>query len=126
MGPLFTDSVTLYHRERVGRMDAWTRTVIHGVQWKQKTVRIAAGASSAVGDGKIVYATETGITIPVQTADGVKIAVGDIFVFGICTTEIAGDTTEDTVLRVHRGVIVQSVADNTLRPRLRHRKAVCI
>lgn len=125
MEPLFTDSVTLYHRERAGRTDEWTRTVLHGVQWKQKTVRVAAGGSSA-GDGKIVYATETGITIPVRAADGVRIAVGDIFVFGICTAEIEGETTEDTILCEHRGVIVQSIADNTLRPRLRHRKAVCV
>ena len=113
MGPLFTDDVTAYHRTRQGRTDVWTRRVLHGVQWRQKTVR----TSLANDAGKIVYATETSVTIP---------APEDVLVFGTCAAEIAGGYTEDDLIREHDAVIVQSVADNTLRPRLRSWKVVCV
>lgn len=123
MGPLFTDTVTAYHRTRQGRTDVWTRRVLHGVQWRQKTVH----TSLANDAGKIVYATETSVTIPVSAApDGLTLAPEDVLVFGVCAAEIAGGYTEDDLIREHGAVIVQSVADNTLRPRLRSWKVVCV
>lgn len=123
MGPLFTDDVTAYHHTRQGRTDVWTRRVLHGVQWRQKTVR----TSLANDAGKIVYATETSVTIPVPAAsDGLTLAPEDVLVFGVCAAEIAGGYTEDDLIREHGAVIVQSVADNTLRPRLRSWKVVCV
>ena len=60
MGPLFTDTVTAYHRTREGRTDIWTRRELRGVQWRQKTVRTALANEA----GKILYAAETTVTIP--------------------------------------------------------------
>ena len=64
MGPLFTDTVTAYHRTREGRADIWTRRELRGVQWRQKTVRTALANEA----GKILYAAETTVTIPAPAA----------------------------------------------------------
>ena len=113
MGPLFTDTVTAYHRTREGRTDIWTRRELRGVQWRQKTVRTA-------------LANEAG-TIPAPAAPGgLTLAPGDVLVFGACAAEISEEYTEDDLIRGHGAVIVQSVADNTLRPRLRSWKVVCV
>ena len=123
MGPLFTDTVTAYHRTREGRADIWTRRELRGVQWRQKTVRTALANEA----GKILYAAETTVTIPAPAAPGgLALAPGDVLVFGVCAAEIAGGYTEDDLIREHDAVIVQSVADNTLRPRLRSWKVVCV
>ena len=120
MGVLFTDTVTLYHRTRSGREDVWTRCVLRGVQWRQKAVRSAA-------DGKIVYATETSVTIPIEAApDGLAVCPEDLLVPGECEAEISASLTEDDILREYGGVTVKSVADNTLRPRLRNRKVTAV
>ena len=116
MGPLFTDTVTAYHRTREGRADIWTRRELRGVQWRQKTVRTALANEA----GKILYAAETTVTIPAPAAPG------DVLVFGACAAEITEEYTEDDLIRGHGAVIVQSVADNTLRPRLRSWKVVCV
>ena len=116
MGPLFTDTVTAYHRTREGRADIWTRRELRGVQWRQKTVRTALANEA----GKILYAAETTVTIPAPAAPGgLTLAPGDVLVFGACAAEISEEYTEDDLIRGHGAVIVQSVADNTLRPRLR-------
>lgn len=123
MGPLFTDTVTAYHRTRQGRADIWTRRELRGVQWRQKTVRTALANET----GKILYAAETTVTIPAPAAPGgLTLAPGDVLVFGACAAEISGEYTEDDLIRGHGAVIVQSVADNTLRPRLRSWKVVCV
>ena len=139
MGPLFTDTVTAYHRTREGRADIWTRRELRGVQWRQKTVRTALANEA----GKILYAAETTVTIPAPAAPGRQaiqkgkrvlvygvgatlLAPGDVLVFGTCAAEISEEYTEDDLIRGHGAVIVQSVADNTLRPRLRSWKVVCV
>ena len=122
MGPLFTDTVTAYHRTRQGRADIWTRRELRGVQWRQ-TVRTALANEA----GKILYAAETTVTIPAPAAPGgLTLAPGDVLVFGACAAEISEEYTEDDLIRGHGAVIVQSVADNTLRPRLRSWKVVCV
>ena len=123
MGPLFTDTVTAYHRTRQGRADIWTRRELRGVQWRQKTVRTALANEA----GKILYAAETTVTIPAPAAPGgLTLAPGDVLVFGACAAEISEAYTEDDLIRGHGAVIVQSVAYNTLRPRLRSWKVVCV
>ena len=107
MGPLFTDTVTAYHRTRQGRADIWTRRELRGVQWRQKTVRTALANEA----GKILYAAETTVTIPAPAAPGgLTLAPGDVLVFGACAAEISEEYTEDDLIRGHSAVIVQSVA----------------
>lgn len=131
--PLFTDTITLYNHYREGRTDRWKRTVLHGVQWTQKTVRTASN------NGSVVVTTETNITIPdrdgyakpldfAQAADksGLwTLAPDDLVLLGESIVEVVNEVTTDDLCTL--GVVtVRSVEDNTLRPRLKHWKVVAI
>ena len=79
--------------------------------------RRVAQARQAIQKGKRVLVYGVGATL---------LAPGDVLVFGACAAEISEEYTEDDLIRGHGAVIVQSVADNTLRPRLRSWKVVCV
>ena len=120
-GPAERDGIV--RRSPAGAGARRTRRELRGVQWRQKTVRTALANEA----GKILYAAETTVTIPALAAPGgLTLAPGDVLVFGACAAEISEEYTEDDLIRGHGAVIVQSVADNTLRPRLRSWKVVCV
>ena len=84
-------------------------------------------ADVAVKDGKIATVGKiSGEAAETIDAAGLTLAPGDVLVFGACAAEISEEYTEDELIRGHGAVIVQSVADNTLRPRLRSWKVVCV
>lgn len=109
--PLFTDVVTVYHRNG----DQYVRQTLHGVQWRRKIERLSDA-------GKLVLSSATSVTIP-DGVDG-EIAPGDVLILG------AGPelSSEYTVARLRADYstycTVRAVADNRLRPQLKHRKVV--
>ena len=113
MRPLFSDTVTVYHREG----DAFVRYVLHGVQWRQKVERLN-------DNGRLSMVTVTGVTIPesVETVVG----VGDVLILG----EAAELTQEYTIAQLKKDYptycTVKSITDNTHRGRLKHRKVTAV
>jgi hypothetical protein len=111
--PLFTDTVTAYRREG----DRYVRRVLKDVQWRQKTERLN-------DNGRIALATVTSVTIP----KGIEIAVkpGDVLVLGVGPAI----TDEYTIAQLRADkttyCTVKAVADNTLRPKLKHWRVTAI
>ncbi len=135
MGPLFTETITLYNHWRRGREESWTRTVICGVQVRQSV-------KHKFDNGKSLRLTETSITIPVNADAGDRnyrkpseySGTGwtlnpddgqDLVVLGACVQEIGAGYTVDALIKEHGALTLTAAADNTHRPRLRHWKAVC-
>ncbi len=111
--PLFSDTATVYRKNG----EQYTRHVLKGVQWRQKTERLN-------DNGKLSIATVTSVTIP----EGVEMAVkpGDVLVLGIGPEitdkyTIAHLRAEDTTY-----CTVKSIADNTPRSRLKHWKVKAV
>lgn len=111
--PLFSDTVTAYHKNG----EQYTRHVLKGVQWRQKTERLN-------NNGKLALATVTSVTIP----EGVEMVVkpGDVLVLG-AGPEITDEYTIAS-LRAENTTYctVKTIADNTLRPRLKHWKVTAV
>lgn len=111
--PLFSDTVTVYQKNG----EQYTRHVLKGVQWRQKVERLN-------DNGKLALAAVTSVTIP----EGVEMAVrpGDVLVLG-AGPEIA---EEYTIARLKAEnatyCTVKAIADNTLRPRLKHWKVTAV
>lgn len=136
MNPLFGDVITVYNRMQRGRAPVWKRTVISGVQVKQRV------KSDFTDAGKSIYKTETSITIPYGADSGgaayepperfdgagwtLNPADGqDVIVLGVCEREIDEDYSIDALIKEHKAVTVRAATDNTNRPRLKTWKAVC-
>lgn len=111
--PLFSDTVTAYRREG----DGYVRRVLENVQWRQKTERLNDG-------GKLSLATVTSVTIPQATAS--DIAPGDVMVLGT-GPQITAEYSIARLRAEHTTYCtVKTVADNTLRPRLKHKKVTAV
>lgn len=111
--PLFTDTVTVYRKDG----EQYSRHIMSGVQWRQKTERLN-------DNGKIALATVTSVTIP----DGVKTPVkpGDVLVLGT-GPEITGEYSIARLKAENETYCtVKGVADNTRRPRLKHWKVTAV
>lgn len=111
--PLFSDTVTVYRKNG----EQYDRHVLEGVQWQQKTERMNDG-------GKLALAAMTSVTIPESA--GMAVKPGDVLVLGT-GPEITG---EYTIARLRAEdetyCTVRTVADNTLRPRLKHWKVMAV
>lgn len=117
--PLFNDVVTLYHKEN----DSYTRYTLSGVQWRQKVERIAHQRGNAsVFDLKTV----TSVTIPYDTpnANAISVSEGDVLVLGEAPDLSESFTIADLKKTYPSYCTVRAIADNTLRPRLRHWKVM--
>lgn len=115
--PLFNDTITLYRKSRVNSAEIYTRYVISGVQWRQRIVR-EAGA-----DGHAALQTVTSVTIPDEGLDRIEFPgpmQGDVLVLGkgpAITDEYSiADLRHDHATYC----TIRAIADNTLRPLLRH------
>lgn len=111
--PLFTDTVTLYGK----RGAEYVRTVLAGVQWRQKAERLN-------DDGKLTFKAATVVTVP--AAVGADVLPGDVLVYGT-----APELTEEYTIAHLRAdyptyCTVQTVADHRNRPRLKHRKVTAV
>lgn len=114
MHPLFGDTVTLYQPNGI----AWTRTILQGVQWRQRVERTASA------DGVLHVQTVTSVTIPPEQypAGGISAAGQDVMVPGT-GPQITGAYTLADLKRAYPGYCtVRAVRDNTMRPGLKHWK----
>lgn len=141
--PLFTDTVTLYnhYRDVPARTDHWQRTVLKGVQYREKV-------ETAITDTGLKMAASVGITIPVNVDAGGRHYLPweafvttqnrerywtlnpagnqDVVVLGDCPAEITEAYTLGSLKKEYGSVTVQAVRDNTLRRGLKHWKAGCV
>ncbi len=111
--PLFSDTVTVYHREG----DLFTRYVLCGVQWRQKTERLN-------DNGRLSTVTVTSVTVPEDVSMTVR--AGDVLVLG----EAAELTQEYGIAQMKKDYptycTVKSITDNTRRSRLKHWKVTAV
>lgn len=138
---LFGDTITLYNRFRgTDRQDHWQRTVLHGVQVREKIEKTVST------DGKLLVTKSVSITIPVSADAGGRHYLEphafscsesrdgywtldaarnlDVVVSGECADELTEDYTLDDLSRDHGYVTIMAVTDNTPRPRLKHWRVV--
>ena len=113
----FGDNATLYRKARVNGADIYARYELRGVQWRQKIVREASDG------GRYSVRTITSMTIPADTIGADMFPgpmQGDVLVHG-SGPQITDAYTIADLRREHPSYCtVQAVADNTLRPRLKH------
>lgn len=110
MHPLFDDMITVY-RKKSG--EHYSRHVIVGVQYRQKTDRLN-------DNGKLSIVAVTSVTIPGEGTAPVK--PGDVLILG----EGPELTESYTIARLKAEnetyCTVKGVVDNTRRPQLKHWK----
>lgn len=123
---IFTDTVTLFNHYK----GEWFKTVLPGVQWKDKVTR------TVDSDGKITITPEVSLTVPVRagyvepkvfTGEGFTFGTGnlDVIVLGEINDEITQDFTITHLKKKYDHVAtIYGVSDNTLRAMLRHWKVV--
>ena len=114
---LFGDTATLYHHTGG---DIWQRTVLDGVQWRQKTER------AVDAEGRLRIQTVTSITIPAEITVEISTAGLDVFVPGVGPELTEAYTLADLKRDCEGYCTVRAVTDNTRRPRLKHRKVMCV
>lgn len=113
----FGDNATLYRKARVNGAEIYARYELRGVQWRQKIVREASEG------GRYSVRTATSVTIPADTIGADMFPgpmQGDVLVLGN-GPDITGDYSIAELRKDYSSYCtVQAVANNTLRPRLKH------
>lgn len=117
---LFTDTVTLYHKISESE---WSRTVVEGVQWSDKT-------DKTNNNGKISVAQYVSVTFPEGTYEDIILNPKneeDVIVYGavedVVTAE-KGHRISDLMARYEKSGQIKSVNDNSGRSFLKHKKVV--
>ena len=123
---LFTDTVTLFNHYK----GQWLKTVLPGVQWKDKV------SKTVDTSGRIVVTQEVSLTVPVRsgyvepkafTGKGFTFGTGnmDVIVLGEIDDEITADFTITSLRKKYDHVAtIYAVSDNTLRQQLKHWKVM--
>lgn len=123
---LFTDTVTLFNHCK----GQWFKTVLPGVQWKDKV------SKTVDTSGKIVVMPEVSLTVPVRsgyvepkafTGEGFTFGTGnlDVIVLGEVDDAITADFTITGLRKKYDHVAtIYAVSDNTLRQQLKHWKVM--
>ena len=119
---LFTDTVTVYNKISATE---WRRTVIKGVQWRDKVEKNNM-------DGVISIVQYASVTFQRGTYEQLTLAPGaeeDCIVYGETDAGIVingerGHRISDLLQRYPRSGIVKSVSDNTMRRHLQNKKVV--
>ncbi len=123
---LFTDTVTLFNHYK----GQWLKTVLPGVQWKDKV------SKTVDTSGRIVVTQEVSLTVPVRsgyvepkafTGKGFTFGTGnmDVIVLGKIDEEITADFTITSLRKKYDHVAtIYAVSDNTLRQQLKHWKVM--
>lgn len=120
---VFTDTVTVYQKQTIEGAEAWKRTVIHGVQWSDKTDKINS-------NGRISVAVYASITFPKGTYEklGILSFEGeDVIVFGEIEDTVGsgdGGKLSELLKKYPKAGIIQSVNDNSNRNFLPNVKVV--
>lgn len=118
--PLFEDTVTIYNKLSASE---WKRTVVHGVQWSDKTEKVN-------DNGKIRIVRYGNITFPEGTYDGLHLSSKceeDCIVRGEVADAITGEKgyrVSDILEKYEKSGLIQSVNDNSNRNYLKNIKVV--
>jgi len=117
---LFTDTITLYHKESD---EEWTRSVVHGVQWSDKTSKDNA-------DGRISIARYVVVTFPEGTYEGIILDAKneeDAMILGEVSDTVSserGHRISDLLEKYPKSGRIKDVNDNSSRDRLKNKKVV--
>lgn len=117
---MFTDTITIYNKISDSE---WSRTVVEGVQWADKT-------DKRNENGKISVVRYAQITFPEGTYDVLTLEPGreeDAIFFGEILEEVTtekGSRLSDLLKRYPKSGIIQSVNDNSDRDFLKNIKVV--
>lgn len=117
---LFTDTITLYHKQSD---EEWTRTVVHGVQWSDRTSKDNA-------DGRISIAKYVIVTFPQGTYENLILNGANeedaMFLGEISDTVTSqrGHRISDLLETYPKSGRIKEVNDNSLRDRLKNVKVM--
>ena len=117
---MFTDTITLYNKISDSE---WSRTVVEGVQWADKT-------DKRNENGKISVVRYVQITFPEGTYEDIILETGreeDAIFYGVISDEVAGEKgsrLSDLLKKYPKSGIIQSVNDNSSRDMLKNIKVV--
>lgn len=128
---VFTDVVTVYKRQEqqeevngiISTTYTWTRTVIEGVMWTDKSERVN-------NDGKISIAKYATITFPegaFEKVDLLHTGEEDAIVYGEIEDEVTaakGNRLSDLINKYPKSGRIKQVKDNSTRDYLKHIKVV--
>ena len=118
---LFTDAVTVYNKHG----DAWKRTLLEGVQWKEKHEQ------TITDNGALQIARYVSVTVPFRAGyapaklyqgEGFTFGLGnqDFIVYGDVPELITGSKSLAELKKKHDVFTICAVADNTNRVGLKH------
>ena len=116
----FTDTVTIFNKTP---QNTWTRTVVKGVQWSDKT-------DKQNDNGKLSIVRYASLTFPEGTYEGIILNPcneEDCIVFGEVNDEVTtekGHRISDLLKKYPRSGLIRSVNDNSNRTYLKHVKVV--
>jgi len=124
MNALFTDTVTVYNQISDAE---WRRTVVKGVQWKDKVEKVSA-------DGVISITQYASVTFPKGTYETITLspaAEQDCIVYGETDESIKingerGHRISDLQKQYPRSGMIKAVNDNTKRRYLQNMKVVIV
>ena len=117
---MFTDTITLYNK--ISDTE-WSRTVVEGVQWADKTEKRNE-------NGKIYVVRYVQITFPEGTYEGLLLESGreeDGIVYGAISDKVSdekGSRLSDLLKKYPKSGIIQSVNGNSNRDFLKNIKVV--
>lgn len=117
---LFTDTITFYHKDSD---ETWSRIVVHGVQWSDKT-------SKSNSEGIISIARYVIVTFPIGTYEGLILSGAneeDAMFLGEITDEVTtqrGHRISDLLEKYPKSGRIKDVNDNSLRDRLKNVKVI--
>lgn len=117
---MFTDTITLYNK--VSDTE-WSRTVVEGVQWADKT-------DKRNENGKISVVRYAQITFPEGTYENLVLESGreeDAIFYGAVSDEVTagkGSRLSDLLKKYPKSGLIQSVNDNSNRDFLKNIKVV--
>ncbi len=125
---IFTDTVTIYNHYLKNGEDCWKKTVLEGVQWKEKTEKVinSSGVLQLVQTVSLTVPFRAGY-VPYKSFTGTgftfkPIKALDVVVKGECPEEITDDYTITNLKKDYDSATIFSLSDNTNRDFLKHWK----
>lgn len=117
---IFPDTITLYHKLSENE---WSRTVVEGVQWSDKS-------DKTNNNGKISVARYVSVTFPEGTYEGIILDPKneeDVIVFGDVKDAVTAETghrISDLMAKYEKSGQIKSVNDNSSRNYLKNKKVI--
>ena len=118
---LFTDTVTIYNKIGNGELRSWVSTIVHGVQWSDKSIK-------ENNQGKVSIARYVTVTFPEGTYESLSLNAAseeDAIFYGEVSDTVTGERgnrISDLLERYPRSGRIKSVNDNSNRTMLKNIK----